>query len=108
MFNLETAGKVACANICVCGLLEELKINYDVPVLIYQDNKSTITMAQSGRGNFKRTKHIANRYFWVKQFIDSGEIKLVYIPTEQMIADILTKPITGSKFYNMVKIIFNE
>ena len=79
-----------------------------VKYIIYQDNKSTIMMAENGKGQFKRTKHIANRYFWVKQFIDSGEVELKYIPTLQMIADLLTKPLFGEMFQNIVKVVNNE
>jgi hypothetical protein len=92
----------------IMELLDELMLQYKAPVLIYQDNLSTMTMAKSGKGQFKRTKHIANRYFWVKQFIDSDEIQLKYVPTNSMIADILTKPLFGEKYYDMVRSISNE
>ena len=91
----------------VCELLDELGFSHEIPVLIYQDNKSTIIMANAGGGSFKRTKHISNRYFWINQFINSGEIQLLYIPTDQMIADVLTKPLIGNRFYRLVAEIMN-
>jgi len=93
--------------IWIMELLNELNINYEIPVLIYQDNLSTITLAEAGKGNFKRTKHILNRYFWIKQFIDSGEIKLMYLPTRQMIADLLTKPVIGALFKQLIYELYN-
>lgn len=65
-------------------------------------------MAVNGKGQFKRRKHIANRYFWVKQFIDSGEIQLKYVPTLKMISDLLTKPLFGEIFYSIIKVVNNE
>jgi hypothetical protein len=36
--------------------------------------------------------------FFVQHYIEEREIKIVYLPTEQMIADIFTKPLHGSLF----------
>ena len=49
-------------------------------------------------GSFKRAKHIKVRYFWLKDLIDEEEIELQYIPSEELVADLLTKAITGAKF----------
>jgi hypothetical protein len=73
--------------------------------IIYQDNMSTMVMAQNGKGEFKRTKHIANRYYWIKQFIDSGAVALCYLSTDDMIADFLTKPLKGLKFWKFLSLI---
>jgi len=62
---------------------------------MYQDNMSTMRLAQNGRSNSDRTKHIRLRYFFIKQYLDSGEFELVHCPTDIMIADILTKPLHG-------------
>ena len=37
-------------------------------------------------------------YFWSKLLIDVEEIVLKYIPSEELVADLLTKAITGAKF----------
>jgi hypothetical protein len=34
----------------------------------------------------------------LKDLIEKGLIELVYTPTEELVADILTKPLTGWKF----------
>ena len=69
-----------------------------VPAKIYQDNKSTLALLKNGRSTAKSTRHINIRYFFLKDRIDSGEIELEYLPTDEMIADILTKPLQGRKF----------
>jgi hypothetical protein len=92
----------------ITGLLEELTITYSMPIIVFQDNQSTIIMGNTGHGNFRRTKHIKNRYFWVKQFVDDGTITLRYINTNNMLADVLTKPTTGQKFFQAISAILNE
>ena len=69
------------------------------PTTLFQDNLSTITMIQNGRGTSPQTRYIAIRFFWVKDRVDSGEIVLEHIPTEAMVADLLTKPLQGAVFY---------
>jgi hypothetical protein len=79
--------------------LEILGLRGDKVPVLYQDNKSTILIAEKGKGTFKRTKHIKVRYFWIHELITNGELRLDYIPTGNMIADILTKPLTGHLFH---------
>ena len=55
------------------------------PALVYQDNMSTMNLALNGRSNSDRTKHIKLRYFFIKQYLDSGEFELVHCPTDLMI-----------------------
>ena len=43
----------------------------------------------------KRTKHIKVKYFYIKDKIDQNEIIVEHCPTEQMWADINTKPKQG-------------
>ncbi len=77
-------------------LLEELGYSYG-PSVLFQDNKSTITLAEQGASSSGKSKHISVRYFYVKQLIDAKQVTVEYLPTEAMIADILTKPIVGNK-----------
>jgi hypothetical protein len=68
------------------------------PAIIYQDNKSAIALINKGRSTSERTRHINIRYFFLKDRIESKEIKIEFLPTECMIADILTKPLQGELF----------
>ena len=70
--------------------------------ILMQDNKSTILMATHRRLSCtKRTKHIKNRYFMIKDKIGRGEVTIQYCPTGDMWADINTKALQGSLFYKM-------
>ena len=66
--------------------------------VIHQDNMSTIASINKGRPCGEKSRHINIRYFWLKDRVDTGEIRIEYLPTEEMTADILTKPLQGELF----------
>jgi hypothetical protein len=68
------------------------------PGFLYEDNMSAMRLAENGRSTSDRTKHIKLRYFFIKQYLDSGEFVLKHCSTDRMIADILTKPLQGDHF----------
>ncbi len=55
----------------------------------------------------KRMKHIKAKYFFVRHHHCSGKVDLQYCPTEEMWADILTKPLQDSKFCLMWAFLTN-
>ena len=57
------------------------------------------------RSSGQKTKHINNRYFWIKDKLVSEGIKVEYCPTEQMIADFFTKPLQGNLFRRLRDVI---
>ena len=66
--------------------------------IVYQDNMSTIALVKNGKSNSERTRHIAIRFFFVADRVASKEIKVEYMQTGEMLADILTKPLQGDLF----------
>jgi hypothetical protein len=77
------------------------------PAKVYQDNKSTILLAEKVRSTSDRTKHISVRYFFIHDRIEKDELVLKYLPTEDMIADILTKPLQGALFIRLRDMLLN-
>jgi hypothetical protein len=75
------------------------------PAVVYQDNQSTIFLANKGRSTSERTRHIKIRYFFVSHYIEAKEIIVKYMPTGEMIADILTKALHGTLFQKMAAAI---
>ena len=68
--------------------------------ILMQDNKSTILLQKSWPfSTGKGSKHINVRYFFVIDKIKNKEVKVVYCPTKEMIADYNTKPLQGLLFY---------
>jgi hypothetical protein len=64
-------------------------------------------MASKGKPVSSRTRHIAIRYFVIKDRIKSGDIEISHVGTEEMLADFFTKPLQGSLFIKMRNAIMN-
>lgn len=77
------------------------------PLEIKQDNMSTIALVHKGYPASGHSRHINIRFFFLKDLKDRGEIVLTYTPTEDMVADILTKPLQGSLFRRLRDILLN-
>jgi hypothetical protein len=69
---------------------------------LYQDNISTQLLIKNGKfSSGKKTKHVKAKFFFIKDWVDNGEIKVIDCPAEEMWADILTKPLQGMAFQTM-------
>ena len=82
-------------------LLEEVFHPLKQPIVLFLDNQSAIVLSHS-QGQFHTwTKHIDTWYHFIKFCIEDGSIDLIYCPTEDMIADILTKslPVIKAKYF---------
>ena len=79
------------------NLIRELLDDKNKPVTIFQDNQSTIFLANNNATK-RRTKHIDIRYHFIREQIQEGVIQLQYCETENMIADILTKSLGKTLF----------
>lgn len=66
------------------------------PVVILEDNQSTIKLAHK-QVSSDRTKHIDIRHHFVKHYVSTGVISLLYVPTEFQAADCLTKSVEKVK-----------
>ncbi len=75
---------------------------------LYQDNISTQLLIKNGRLlSGKKTKHIKAKFFFIKDRVDDGKIKVIDCPMEEMWADILTKPLQGMAFRTMRAVLMN-
>lgn len=90
----------ACEGIWLQNLLEEMGVSIpNNAVLIHEDNQGCIFLCQNP-GDFKRSKHIDVKYHFVRNKVSDGTLKIVYVPTEEQIADIFTKALCTQKFNN--------
>jgi hypothetical protein len=76
-------------------------------VVIHQDNKSTIFLAEKGKAINQKTRYIDIRYFSITDLIEKKEIRIEYTKTEDMIADYFTKPLQGNLFCDLRNRIVN-
>jgi len=68
------------------------------PVIMHQDNMSTMALIKRGGPASQKTRHIAIRHFWLKERVDDGEMIIKHLPTAQMFVNIMTKPLQGQQF----------
>lgn len=66
------------------------------PITIHSENRSSINLCQN-EGFSQRTKHMDVRHHLIKENVEKGVIKMKFLPTEEMLADPLTKPVSGKK-----------
>lgn len=76
-------------------LHEVWKIPLD-PTKVLSDNQSAIALAKDDRYH-SRTKHIDIRFHFIRYHIEKGNVEVTYCPTEDMVADILTKALPSMK-----------
>jgi len=71
------------------------------PAVLEQDNMSAMALVKRGQPASARTRHMDIRFFWLTDRVKSGEIQIVHVPTELMLADMLTKPLQGEAFMRL-------
>ncbi|KXJ78337.1 hypothetical protein RP20_CCG004995 [Aedes albopictus] len=103
---------VAMADCCrelnwILRLFDDLKIETTLPVKINEDNQGCIKQLSTPNVN-RRSKHIETKHHFIRQLKQDGIIDPQYLPTEDMIADMMTKPLFGvklSKFRDLARIL---
>jgi hypothetical protein len=68
---------------------------------------STLHLLDKGKIASNNTRHVNIRYFWVRDRVQNGELKFVYTPTEEIVADVLTKPLQGERFTKLRAMLLN-
>ena len=68
------------------------------PLTMYCDNKSAMFTAKNKRYTGK-SKHIAVKYNHIRRLVKKGKLVLEYLPTQVMLADPLTKPLSGERIW---------
>eukprot|EP00158_Paraphelidium_tribonemae_P006816 Partr_v1_DN27984_c1_g1_i1_m11187 putative retrotransposon Tto1 - Nicotiana tabacumSimilarity to retrotransposon Tto1 -Nicotiana tabacumSimilarity to reverse transcriptase pol - Volvox carteri len=77
--------------------LESIGIKLSEPTIIKEDNEGCIKFAY-GTAASTRARHIDTKYYAVCDSIQDNKIKVEYLATEDMTADMLTKPLAPTKF----------
>ena len=80
----------------IVTLLEFLGVKHKTPV-IYCDNRSAVSIANN-LTSVERTKHIKAKYLKVQELVSNNEVEVKYIPGEDQVADLLTKPLARGMF----------
>jgi len=77
-------------------LMHELHQGPGSPITIHEDNQSCIALSKNNMTT-GRSKHMDVRYHFCREKVESGDIKVEYCATEDMLADVLTKPMPSAR-----------
>lgn len=92
-----------------CLYLEQLLKGIDsyqyTPTIVHEDNQGTIALAKNPV-NRQRSKHVDIKYHFIRSIVGEGKVTLMYCPTDDMVADIMTKPATKMKLLKFTPVIF--
>jgi hypothetical protein len=72
------------------GYLKELGFQLLANVMVFNDNQGAGKLTENSVYH-ARSKHIDVRYHFIRDAVKKHPIKILYLPTEKMIADVLTK-----------------
>ena len=81
-------------------LMAELHNSSVEQLTIFEDNQSAIQMSKNPQFH-GRAKHIAIKFHFIRELVSNGTVKLQYCPTEEMIADMLTKGLSHDRFVKL-------
>jgi hypothetical protein len=70
-------------------------------ITIYEDNQSSIQMAKNPQFH-GRAKHIGIKYHFIREQTEKGTVTLEHCPTDNMVADMLTKGLSRVKFTKLI------
>ena len=91
----------ACSASCEAIWLQKLmsglfNLELDTTVILC-DNQSCIKMTKNPVFH-DRSEHIEIRYFYIRDMMQKGAIKIQHVSTDEQVADMLTKPLSWVKF----------
>ena len=94
----EYMGLSMCLQECLwlLNLSEEIGLKFK-SLTVFQDNQGSIKLAKNPVSH-QRTKRIDIRHHFVREKVAQGIIDLEYCPGNELIADILTKPLPRPQF----------
>jgi len=78
-------------------LITDLMSASKEPTVMMEDNQGAISIAKNPVAH-ARTKHIDIRYHFIREAVQNGTVDLCFCPSENMIADLLTKPLPRGRF----------
>ena len=78
-------------------LIEDIGFTVAGPMIAHQDNQSTVAMAEA-EAMTRRARHIRVHFHDVRDIVQSGEIVLKLVPTEDQLADMFTKSLATAEF----------
>ena len=100
----ELYAAVSCAQdmIYVMRVLEGMNLMVKKPMILKIDNKGAIDLINNWSVG-GRTRHIETKQYWIRELKASNIIKVEWVNTEAMTADVNTKNVSGPLFIKHIK-----
>ena len=90
----------------ISNFMGELKFKNFESVPIHSDSTGALTVAGNAMHS-QRTKHVALRYFFIRELVSRGKINLHHKRSEEQLADIATKHLPKHRFTSILLQIQN-
>ena len=84
------------------NLFTQLGYTFTMPSTLLIDNNSALSVAKNPE-HHGRMKHLDLRFYWLRDEVQKGTIKLTHIRTDEQPADVLTKALQRVKMLSCVK-----
>jgi hypothetical protein len=81
----------------VVMMLKDIGIEVDYPIIVNVDNIGAIFMSENASAT-NRTRHVDARYHYVREFVDEGFLKIIFVKSKENKADIFTKNVNGETY----------
>ena len=103
---------VAVSDVCteimfIRMLLEFLGVRVRMPITVHCDNIGAIFLSYNAKIS-QRTKHIDTKYRYVGEYVEQGIVKIVFVRSEDNVADVLTKNTSLEIFKKHASHFLNE
>ena len=105
--EIMAASLAALEAVFLRGILSEMLCVQKQPTVIGVDNQGAVALAKNYISN-SRTKHIERRHLKIRELVEEMMVLLEFVPTDENVADIMTKPLGRAKFEKFRKILLNH
>ena len=78
-------------------LLSDMGFGVNGAATLFEDNNGAVDLSKNPK-HHNRTKHIDIAHHFTRERVATGELIVIYCPTDQMLADIMTKGLGRYKF----------
>jgi hypothetical protein len=85
----------------IVQILNSIGIKITMPIVVRVDNVGAIFISENNTAT-SRTKHIDVRYHYVREFIEDGFIKIVFVRSADNKSDMFTKNISSDVYENHI------
>ena len=84
------------------AFLTELGLSPTAATIVHSDSQGSIALGKNPE-HHKRTKHIDIQHHYVREQVIAGTVTSPYISTDDMVADVLTKPLAADRHNRLVR-----